>query len=221
MAFSNQQILNLTEVFVRKRMTGEGTGHDYYHIERVIQIAEKISKEEGQGNLFLIKLAALLHDIADWKFYNADETVGPRVAREFLGKLKANKEIIDEVSFIISNISYKGGIKQTPMRTIEGKIVQDADRLDAMGAIGIARAFAYGGFKGRQIHDPHTKTKKKYKSLKEYHNTNSTSINHFYEKLFLIKGLMNTKTAKKIAKERHKFMENFLKEFYAEWESKI
>ncbi len=206
--------------YVKNKLAADITGHDHIHVNRVSKLAIYIAGKEKSGDLFLIELAALFHDIADWKFTGGDESVGPRLAREFLEKHKVDEEIIDEVEFIIRNISYKGGTNKIKMRTIEGKIVQDADRLDSLGAIGIAKAFAYGGYKGRFMYDPKIKPRK-YKDLKSYADAKNTTLNHFYEKLFLVKDLMNTKTAKEIAVKREKIQKDFVKEFLKEWEVKI
>jgi len=204
---------------LKKTLQGEGTGHDFFHVERVAKLALKIAEKEKKGDKFLIEIASLLHDIADWKFHD-DETLGAKKSRIFLVSQGVDNQIIDEVEFIVNNISFKGGINKIKMRSIEGQIVQDADRLEALGAIGIGRAFAYGGFKEREMYNPDIKLKK-YKSLKSYKNAKSTTINHFYEKLLLLPKFMNTKTGKKIANDRKLFMEKFLDEFYKEWEVKI
>ncbi len=204
---------------VRMKLDGEGSGHDWWHVYRVWKIAEKIGKEE-RADLFIVELAALLHDIADWKFHNGDDTVGPRIANEILQKYEVAEETIKQITQIIKEGSFKGaGVKTVP-ETIEGKIVQDADRLDAIGAIGIARTFAYGGHKNHVLHDPNIKPVL-HASKEEYFNSKSSTINHFYEKLLLLKDLMNTKSAKKIAEGRHAFMEEFLDRFFKEWEGEI
>ena len=204
---------------VKSRLEGESSGHDWWHVHRVWVMAERIGREE-KANLTVVELAALLHDIADWKFNDGDETAGPRVAKEILLKYGTPQEIVEPICKIISEISFKGaGVKILPS-TLEGEIVQDADRLDAIGAIGIARAFAYGGSDKRIMHDPKIKPVF-HKNKEEYFKNQSTTINHFYEKLLLLKDFMNTKTAQKIAVERHKFMQNYLDEFFQEWEGKI
>ncbi len=213
-------IIKNTEKFAREVLEGEGTGHDFFHVERVAKLASYIAHQEKAGDIFIIQLAALLHDIADWKFNNADENIGSKKAREFLLSQNAPNEIIDEVEFIVKNISFKGGTNKIKMRSIEGKIVQDADRLDALGAIGIGRTFAYGGFKQREMYNPKIKPGK-YKDLKSYAKAKNTTINHFYEKLLLLPNQMNTKTGKTIAKKREKFMKEFLTEFYLEWDVKL
>jgi uncharacterized protein len=217
----NDLILDKTRKFVREQMEGEGTGHDWWHIVRVVNSALHIAEKEG-GDLLVIELAALLHDIADWKFNDGDTTVGARVAREWLQKVGARDAVIEEVAYIVEHVSFKGGTNMHVMKTTEGKIVQDADRLDAMGAIGISRAFAFGGAFGRTLYNPDVKPNE-YDSFKTFKNTASDNhtINHFYEKLLLLKDRMNTKTGRQLAKQRHEFMENYLKQFYAEWEGSI
>ena len=197
---------------------GEGSGHDWWHILRVWSSAKHIAEKE-QANRFVVELAALLHDIADWKFNDGDDKAGGKAAKEWLLSLKVDEDIIDQVVNIIDNISFKGADVENKIRTIEGKIVQDADRLDAIGAIGIGRTFSYGGHKGREMYNPETKILMA-KNFAEYKLAGQTTINHFYEKLLLLKDRMNTKTAKRMAKGRHKFMERFLKEFFDEWKGK-
>ena len=170
-------------------------------------------------NLEIVQLGALLHDIADSKFNNGDETVGPKVAREFLESQKTSEEIINHVINIIENISFKGGNFENKSTSKELQIVQDADRLDAIGAIGIARTFNYGGFKNRALYNPAI-APNLHMTKEEYKNSEAPTLNHFYEKLLLLKDKMNTETGKKIALERHQYMENFLSQFYAEWEGK-
>jgi uncharacterized protein len=170
-------------------------------------------------DLFVVELAALLHDIADWKFHDGNEDIGPQLARDWLESLFVDENVISHVCEIIQDISFKGAGVATNMKTTEGMVVQDADRLDAMGAIGISRAFAYGGSKGREMYNPDRKPEK-HDSFEQYKNSQGTSINHFYEKLLLLKDLMNTKTATKIAKNRHTVMEAFLHEFFQEWEGR-
>jgi len=211
-------IASIAEV-VRKRFEGEGSGHDWWHIYRVWQLAKRIAHEEG-ANLFVIESAALLHDIADWKFHDGDDTVGPKVARKILLEQDVSLETTDHVCEIIATMSYKGAGVKTEMKTLEGKVVQDADRLEALGAIGIARAFAYGGHKNQVLHDPNQKPVY-HRTKKEYFQNKGTTINHFYEKLLLLKDRMNTPTAKKIAEGRHQFMESFLERFSQEWEGEF
>ncbi|MBI5193401.1 MAG: HD domain-containing protein [Nitrospirae bacterium] len=213
---NKETILKKTEDYVKKQMESESSGHDWWHIYRVWKTAIHIGKEE-KADIFTIQLAALLHDIADHKFHGGDLTVGPRVAGEWLEGLNVDKEVIANVCEIIKDISFKGAGVETPMRTQEGMVVQDADRLDAIGAIGIARAFAYGGYKGLEIYNPDIKPAE-HETFEQYKNNKGPSINHFYEKLLLLKDMMNTKTAKKMAEERHHYMEGYLDRFYKEWE---
>jgi len=216
---NKDQIIEKTRVFVKNRLLGEGSGHDWWHVYRVWKSAVHIGEME-KADMFVVQLAALLHDIADWKFHNGDETVGPKVAGEWLEKLQVDEDIISHVCGIIKNVSFKGeGVKSAP-KTQEGKVVQDADRLDAMGAIGITRAFAYGGHKGREIHNPEIKPEK-FENFEQYKNSTGPTINHFYEKLLLLKELMNTGTARRIAEGRHRYMEDFLDRFLMEWEGEL
>ena len=211
-------IVNKTIAFVKAQLKNAEGGHDWFHIERVYKNALLIAKEES-CNLEVVQLAALLHDIADSKFHNGDETIGPRTAKNFLEQENVSQETITHVLAIIENISFKGGNFEQQFHSKELDIVQDADRLDAIGAIGIARTFNYGGFKNRAIYDPEIKPNLSM-SKEEYKNTTAPTINHFYEKLLLLKDKMNTPTGKKIAAERHAFMELFLNQFYSEWEGK-
>ncbi|MCD6274416.1 MAG: HD domain-containing protein [Candidatus Aenigmarchaeota archaeon] len=215
----NESIIKKTAEFVKDRLEREVTGHDWWHAERVWKLALKIAKKEKDVDLFVVQLAALLHDIADWKFHGGDDTLGPQLAEEWLKKLKVEEEIISHVCEIIKEISFKGAKLKSKMRTKEGMIVQDADRLDAIGAIGIARCFATGAKLNQEIYNPKINPKL-HKTFEDYKKAESTSINHFYEKLLLLKDLMNTKTAKKIAEKRHKFMEQFLDRFFKEWNCK-
>ncbi|GLC30923.1 HD domain-containing protein [Clostridium omnivorum] len=208
-------VINNTIEYVKAKLEGEGSGHDWWHVYRVWKNSILISENE-KVDMYIVELAALLHDIGDWKFYNGDETVGPRLAREWLNKNGVDESIVQQVSNIIGKMSYKGKGVKSEMDTIEGMVVQDADRLDAIGAIGIARAFAYGGSKGREMYNPNRKPEY-HETFEQYKSSTGTTINHFYEKLLLLKDLMNTNTAKKIAAERHEFMENFLEQFYGEW----
>lgn len=215
---NKEQIINKTAEYVKAKLFGESSGHDWWHVYRVWKNAVHISKYESV-DLFVVELAALLHDIADWKFNDGNDDIGPQLAREWLEKLSVDENIISHVCQIIKDASFKGAGVMTKMKTIEGMVVQDADRLDAIGAIGISRAFAYGGAKGREMYNPELKPEK-HESFEQYKNKQSHTINHFYEKLLLLKELMNTATAKKIAEKRHKVMEEFLDEFFQEWEGK-
>ena len=209
-------IIDKTILFVKEKLENAEGGHDWFHIERVYKNAVLIAQEED-CDLTIVKLGALLHDIADSKFHNGDETVGPRTARTFLTSENVDEATIVHVINIIENISFKGGNFEKKFHSKELEIVQDADRLDAIGAIGIARCFNYGGFKKRALYNPAIAPKLNM-SKEEYKNSDSPTLNHFYEKLLLLKDKMNTETGKKIALERHKYMENFLSQFYAEWE---
>jgi uncharacterized protein len=205
-----------TADYVRSLLVGEGSGHDWWHIYRVWKMSVRIAKEEN-ANLLVVELGALLHDIADWKFNDGDEEVGPARARAWLQGLMVDEAIIEQVCQIVRDISYKGAGVATPMPTIEGQVVQDADRLDAIGAIGIARTFAYGGSTAREMYNP-AQNPVLHQSFEQYKKGNGSTINHFYEKLLLLKERMNTATAKRLAQQRHKVMEEFLDEFYLEWE---
>ncbi|MDI1254831.1 MAG: HD domain-containing protein [Flavobacterium sp.] len=208
-------LITTTISFVKNQLKGAEGGHDWSHIERVYKNALLIAKDED-CDLQVVQLGALLHDIADSKFHNGDESVGPKKAREFLENQNVSEEVIAHVVSIIENISYKGGNFQRKFASKELDIVQDADRLDALGAIGIARTFNYGGFKNRTLYDPEIQPVLNM-SKNEYKNSESPTLNHFYEKLLLLKDKMNTETGKKIALQRHEFMEDFLSQFYAEW----
>jgi len=208
-------LIQNTIQFVKQTLKNAEGGHDWFHIERVYKNSCLIAQGET-CDFLVVQLGALLHDIADSKFYNGDETVGPAYAKAFLEKENVSTEIIDHVVKIIKNISFKGGNVSQTFRSKELDVVQDADRLDAIGAIGIARAFNYGGYKNRKLFDPEVKPNLQL-TKEEYTNSKAPTINHFYEKLLLLKDKMNTKTGKKIAQERHVFMEQFLKQFYAEW----
>lgn len=213
---NNEQSIQNTILFVKETLKNAEGGHDWFHIERVYKNTNLIAKEE-QVDLFVVQLGALLHDIADSKFHNGDETLGPKIAKDFLEKENVPKKTIDHVVNIIENISFKGGNFKSTFHSKELDVVQDADRLDAIGAIGIARCFNYGGFKERAIYNPEIApdlqmTKEAYKK------STAPSINHFYEKLLLLKDKMNTKTGLQIATKRHEFMEQFLQQFYDEWE---
>lgn len=205
----------LTINFVKEKLEGAEAGHDWFHIERVWKLSKKIAEKEG-GNLEVIELSALLHDIADPKFHNGDETLALKISKDFLEEIHVNAELIEQVMFVIKNISFKNRAEAPENPPLELQIVQDADRLDAIGAIGIARTFNFGGFKNNLMYHPEIKPNLGM-NKEEYKKSNGTTINHFYEKLLLLKDLMNTETAKKIASERHNFMLQFLDEFYKEW----
>lgn len=209
-------VIKTVENKVKEMFMNEGTGHDWYHINRVRNMAMYISNREG-GNPEVIELAALLHDISDHKFNGGDFNKGGELAKQILIELHVNPSTIEAVSFIVNNVSFKGSGEKDVWDCIEGKIVQDADRLDAIGAIGIARTFAYGGKIGQPIYDPKVKPKVN-QDVNSYVKERSHTINHFYEKLLLLEERMHTKTGKKIARERTMYMQNFLTQFYREWE---
>ena len=208
-----------TKTFVQQELANAEGGHDWFHIERVYKNALLIAEEEDV-NLDIIALGALLHDIADAKFHQGDETVGPKKAQQFLQQQNVEPATIEQVIKIIENISFKGGNFQQQFHSKELAIVQDADRLDALGAIGIARTFNYGGFKNRKLYDPAISPKLNM-TKEEYKKGDNPTINHFYEKLLLLKDRMNTQKGKQIAQERHLFMEKFLEQFYAEWDANL
>jgi len=203
--------------FVKKTLVEAEGGHDWFHIERVWKNALLILKDEPSAEPEIVSFAALLHDIADSKFNNGDETIGPEIARQFLESEGVEEEKIREVELIIRNISFKGGKEISPYSSLELQIVQDADRLDAIGAIGVARAFNYGGFKGRKLYDPEVAPNLEM-TKEEYKSSAAPTLNHFYEKLLLLKDRMNTATGKKLAEERHVFMEKYLTQFFKEWQ---
>lgn len=208
-------LIDKTIAFVKEKLTDAEGGHDWFHIERVYKNALLIAREED-CDLTVVQLGALLHDIADSKFYDGDETVGPRTARAFLEGENVDEATIRHVIDIIENISFKGGNFEKEFNSKELEIVQDADRLDAIGAIGIARCFNYGGFKNRALYNPGIPPNLNM-SKEEYKKSDSPTVNHFYEKLLLLKDKMNTPTGRKIAEVRHQYMEGFLLQFYAEW----
>ena len=214
-----QLIINRTVDFVKHTLKDAEGGHDWFHIQRVFNNAKLIVKTESADE-FIVSLSALLHDIADSKFHDGDETIGPKKATEFLMSQNIDSIVIEHVVQIIKNISFKGGNIDRTFSSKELDIVQDADRLDAIGAIGIARCFNYGGFKNREIFNPKIQPKLNM-TKEEYKNSNTPSINHFYEKLLLVKDRMNTATGERVAIERHKFMEKYLRQFYAEWDGNI
>lgn len=213
-----QDILTQTINFVKNTLANAEAGHDWFHIERVYKTAQTINETE-KANTLIVALAALLHDIADSKFNGGDEEIGPQKAGDFLASIGVQPDIINEVKLIIKNLSFKASFGEISYASKELNVVQDADRLDAIGAIGIARAFTYGGFKNRVLHDPEIKPNLQM-TKEEYKNTTAPTINHFYEKLLLLKDLMKTETGKAMAKQRHEFMLTYLDQFYAEWEGK-
>ncbi len=215
---TEQQILSSTVKYVKARVQQDSTGHDWWHVYRVWKTALKIAKEEKDPSLdlFIIQLAALLHDVDDWKARQPGDKEDTNTLAWLL-KAGADKDTIEKVCGIVRNVSFKGADVTDAMTSKEGKIVQDADRLDAIGAIGIARAFAYGGHKGKTIHDPEIQPKR-HKTFAAYRESNSTTINHFYEKLLLIRERMNTETGKRIAEERDSYLRAYLEKFLKEWE---
>lgn len=211
----NQLIIEKTRDFVKEVLTGAEGGHDWWHIQRVWKLSAHIAQTETV-DMFIVELGALLHDIADSKFYGGDEEVGPRVAGEYLSTIGVERDVIIHVQNIIANISFKGGRQLQQFRSPELDVIQDADRLDAIGAIGIARTFNYGGHMNRELYNPAVPPNLNM-TKDEYKNSTAPTINHFYEKLLLLKDRMNTQTGQAIAIRRHEFMKDFLDEFYAEW----
>jgi uncharacterized protein len=216
---NKQQIIEQTSDFVKTTLADAEGGHDWWHIYRVWKLSKHIAKTENV-DIFVVELGALLHDIADSKFFDGDEEIGPRKAKDFLLSLNVDQEVIKHVENIISNISFKGGTQIQKFKSPELDVIQDADRLDAMGAIGIARTFNFGGFKNRSIYNPHIKPNLNM-SREEYKKADAPSVNHFYEKLLLLKDKMNTNSGKTIAEHRHKFMQQYLDEFFSEWDGEL
>ena len=210
-----QIYIDKTADFVRQRLSNAEAGHDWWHILRVWNNVKSLLKHE-QADRLTCELAALLHDIADSKFHDGDETIGPRIAGEFLSRIHVDEPVITHVQEIITNLSYKASLGQVTFHSKELEIVQDADRLDAIGAIGIARAFHYGGFKNRTLYDPDIQPNL-HQDKETYKHSTAPTINHFYEKLLLLKDKMNTKAAKQMANERHQFMQQYLAQFFKEW----
>ncbi|KAA9023809.1 HD domain-containing protein [Niallia endozanthoxylica] len=208
--------VKLTKEFVKQKLSGDSSGHDWWHIERVYANSLQIMHETTEAvQKEVIELAALLHDIADWKFHDGDETIGPKIVREWLESLQVDEEVITHVCQIVKDISFKGAKVQVAMKSLEGQIVQDADRLDALGAIGIARTFAYGGLRGRELYNPLIEPKI-HETAEDYKSQQTTTINHFFEKLLLLRDRMNTPAAKNLANERHEYMVEFLENFFHE-----
>ena len=215
---NEQLVIKKTAAHMKELLSGEGSGHDWWHTYRVWKDVIRIGKQE-KADLFVVQLTALLHDIADYKLHGGDENIGPKRAREWLESMQVDEKTISCVCRIIFDMPFKGAKVESKMKTLEGKVVQDADRLDAIGAIGIARCFTYSGHKGRGIYNPEVKPDM-HESFDQYKKNLSPAINHFYEKLLLLKGQMNTKAAKRIAEGRHKVMEQYLDRFFKEWEGK-
>lgn len=208
-------IIEKTKRYVKDTLSKDASGHDWWHVYRVWKLAMYLAKEEN-ANEYIVALAALLHDIADWKFNNGDLTAGPKVAREWLMSLNVDDTIISSVCNIIETISFKGANVHCDLKSLEAKVVQDADRLDAIGAIGIGRTFAYGGHQGRAMYEPNI-SPDQHHTFEDYKNSEGTTVNHFYEKLLLLKDRMNTRAGKQIAEKRHQLMVNYLEEFMNEW----
>ena len=215
---NNKQLIEATKSFVKNSLIDAEGGHDWFHTLRVYNNALLIARDEPVDEL-IVALGALLHDIADSKFHDGDESIGPKVAREFLFSHNVDSKVIEHIVKIIENVSFKGGNMKQECSSPELDVIQDADRLDAIGAIGIARCFNYGGFKNRALYDPDIKPNLSM-TKEEYKRSNAPTINHFYEKLLLLKDRMNTKTGKNLAESRHDYMKSFLEEFYAEWNGK-
>jgi len=213
---THTDLVSRTVQHVKVTLAGERSGHDWWHTYRVWQNARQIQTGEG-GDRQIIELAALLHDVADWKLHGGDTAIGPETARRWLSSIDVEEPVIRQVCQIIADISFKGAGVKPPTLTLEGQIVQDADRLDAIGAIGIARAFAYGGAKGRLLHDPDEQPHA-HQTAESYLRNKGTSVNHFYEKLLLLKDRLHTATGRTLAGPRHQYMEEFLKQFFAEWD---
>jgi len=211
-----EELVARTAAYIKEKFTGEGSGHDWWHIYRVWQNALYLARHEP-ADLLLVQLGALLHDVADWKFHDGDEKAGEVAARNWLESLNASDDIIAGVCQIIKEVTFKGAGVATHATSIEAKVVQDADRLDAIGAIGIARAFAYGGFKHREMYNPE-EPPVQHENFAAYQKNTSHTINHFYEKLLLLRDRMQTPTGRKLAEERHDYMQNFLDQFYREWQ---
>ncbi|WP_421918956.1 HD domain-containing protein [Marinifilum sp.] len=216
---NKEQIINKTVDFVKQTLAKAEGGHDWWHIYRVWKTAKHLAKEE-EVDLFIVELGALLHDIADSKFHDGDESIGPKKAGDFLSTQRVQKDVIEHVEQIISNISFKGGKEAKKFKSPELDVIQDADRMDAIGAIGIARTFNYGGHKNREIYNPEIEPNLNM-SKEEYKNSTAPTINHFYEKLLLLKDRMNTKAGKEMAEQRHRFMQEYLRQFYSEWEGEV
>lgn len=216
---NQEQIIDKTVAFVKAVLADAEGGHDWWHIYRVWKSAKQIAQSEDV-DLFVVELGALLHDIADSKFHDGDETVGPRLAREFLISHDLDEDVILHVENIITNISFKGGNQEQKFKSPELDVIQDADRLDALGAIGVARTFNYGGHKNREIFNPDIKPNLNM-TKEEYKNSDAPTLNHFYEKLLLLKDRMNTGAGRKMAEQRHEFMQTYLDQFYMEWEGEL
>lgn len=216
---TNQEVVDKTAEFIKNKFAKDTTGHDWWHIYRVWQLSKHIAKEEKGPNMLVVELAALLHDIADHKFHDGNFEIGAKKAREWLSSLKLDEDTTSHVENIVRNVSFKSANIKPNLNTLEGQIVHDADKLDAIGALGIARVFTFGGSRGRLVYDPDQPHLRNY-TYERAHMQNTSAIHHFYEKLLHLKNRMYTKTGKKMAAHRHKFMEDFLEEFYKEWDGK-
>jgi len=217
---TSQEIINSTVEYFKEQLSGEATGHDWFHIQRVWKLSKSIANKEGEVDMFVIEMGALLHDIADHKFHGGDDKIGAIRATEYLQNVNIDPLSLEKIVQIVEEISFKGLRVPTKMSTKEGEIVQDADRLDAMGAIGVARTFAYGGSKNRTIYDPIIKPVC-HTSFAAYKTSSAPTINHFYEKLLGLKDRLNTETAKIEGERRHAFMEEFLRNFYKDWDASL
>jgi uncharacterized protein len=211
---NKRKIIEKTEQYVRSLLENDAGGHDWWHIERVRRIGVSLAKKE-HADEYIVEMAALLHDVADEKIAGSEEK-GFKIVSEWLDQMQLTNREKEQIHDVISSVSFKGGHGKKP-NTIEGMVVQDADRLDAIGAIGIARTFMYAGNRGHLMYDPDLPYREKM-TKEEYRQGRSTAINHFYEKLLKLKDLMNTESAKQMASERHEFMEQFLQQFYKEWD---
>ncbi len=209
------ELVERVSAIVQQRFSVESSGHDWWHMYRVWVLSKKIGAQEG-ADMTVVELGALLHDIADFKFHDGDLSAGPKEAEKILRALNVSKDLINKVSHIVEHVSYKGAGEKNLMESLEGKVVQDADRIDALGAVGIARVFAYSGWSNRPIYEP-SQEPVMHATFDEYKNSKGTAINHFYEKLLLLKDRMNTETGRMLADHRHKYMQKYLKEFYSEW----
>lgn len=214
---NDTQLINETADYIKQKLLGEGSGHDWWHVYRVWQLAKTIADNEPEADRLTVELGAILHDIADWKFADGDLEAGPKAARKWLEDKGVGEKVITHIEDIIRDTSFKGANVDLNLKTIEAKIVFDSDKLDAIGAIGIGRTFAYGGSKDRSMYEPDQKPTM-HDSFEAYKNSNSPTINHFYEKLLLLKDLMYTETGKRLAQHRHEVMEQYLDEFFKEWQ---
>ncbi len=212
-----KEILKQTALYIQELFQTDSTGHDWWHVYRVWQVAKTIARQEGGADMFIVEMAALLHDLGDYKLSQQGEETAAQAIEQYLAKFSLPAEIVDAIITVVDKVSFSKNVGKDEKISLEAQIVRDADRLDALGAIGIARVFSYGGAKSRIMYDP-TQRPQDYITVQERRTSKSSSINHFYEKLLLLSDLMHTKTAKQIAKKRHAYMQQYLDEFYAEWE---